>query len=475
MKVFRSDDGGEFCDNSLQSFFESKGISHQKSCPYTLEQNGIAERKHRHIVETAISLIFHSFIPLEFWPYAFSTAVFLINRMPSPSLHTLSPFENLFGNTPDLRHLKVFECACYPLQKPYTKHKLEPKITQHIFLGYPHNFKGYLCYNPSVKQTIVSRHVIFHETIFPFVQSSPSSPSHTKSISDPNLLLTLLNLPQSSNSTSSQSPTSNSPTADNTCSPFMDTNVTHQSLNVSSIVDTGNAIDVFTTNAPTPRNTHAMQTREKSGIFKPKAFHITTTIPTLTSYTETSKYPEWRNAMCEEFNALQAQGTWSLVPRHPSMNIVGYKWVFRIKYNPDGSVARHKARLVAKDYHQIHSFDFDETFSPVVKKPTIRIILSLAAQYSWSLTQLDVKNAFLHNILTETVYMSQPTGFQEKICLNHVCLLHKGFYGLKQAPHAWFKRFTSYLFTLGFITSNVDPSFFSFDQLDLLSLTLVCR
>ncbi|KAA0067320.1 putative mitochondrial protein [Cucumis melo var. makuwa] len=189
----------------------------------------------------------------------------------------------------------------------------------------------------------------------------------------------------------------------------MDTNVTHQSLNVSSIVDTGNAIDVFTTNAPTPRNTHAMQTREKSGIFKPKAFHITTTIPTLTSYTETSKYPEWRNAMCEEFNALQAQGTWSLVPRHPSMNIVGYKWVFRIKYNPDGSVARHKARLVAKDYHQIHSFDFDETFSPVVKKPTIRIILSLAAQYSWSLTQLDVKNAFLHNILTETVYMSQPT------------------------------------------------------------------
>ncbi|KAL0551636.1 hypothetical protein IC582_010725 [Cucumis melo] len=386
MKVFQSDGSGEFCNNSLESFFESKGISQQKSCPYTLEQNGIVERKHRHIVETAVSLIFHSSVPLEFSPYAFSTAVFLINRMPSPSLHMLSPFEKLFGNTPDLRYLKVFGCACYSLLKPNTKHKLEPKTTQHIFLGYPHNFKGYLCYNPSTKQTIVSRLVTFHEIIFPFAQSSPSSPSHTKSISDPNLLLTLLNLPQFSNSTSPQSPTSNSSTVDNTCSPSMDTNPTRQSLHVSSIVDIGNAIDVFTTNAPTPHNTHAMQTRAKSGIFKPKAFHITTTIPTPTSYTEASKYPEWRNAMCEEFNALQAQGTWSLVPQHPSMNIVGYKWVFRIKYNLDGSVARHKARLVSKGYHQVHGFDFDETFSPVVKKPTIRIILALVAQYSWSLT-----------------------------------------------------------------------------------------
>ncbi|XP_050946540.1 uncharacterized mitochondrial protein AtMg00810-like [Cucumis melo] len=118
--------------------------------------------------------------------------------------------------------------------------------------------------------------------------------------------------------------------------------------------------------------------------------------------------------MHEEFNALQARGTWSLVPRLPSMNVVGCKWVFRIKYNPDGTIARHKARLVAKGYHQVQGFDFDETFSPVVKKPTIRIILALIAQYNWSLTHLDVKNAFLHGILQETVYMAQPTGFQDK-------------------------------------------------------------
>ncbi|KAL0536505.1 hypothetical protein IC582_025454 [Cucumis melo] len=220
----------------------------------------------------------------------------------------------------------------------------------------------------------------------------------------------------------------------------MDTNATCQSLNISSIVDTGNEINATTINLPDPppsRNTHAMQTRAKSGIFKPKAFHITTALPTPTSYTEASKYPEWRTAMHEEFNALQAQGTWSLVPRLPSMNIVG-----------------------CKGYHQVQGFDFDETFSPVVKKPTIRIILALAAQYNWSLTQLDVKNAFLHGILQETVYMTQPTGFQDKTCPNHVCLLHKSLYGLKQAPRPWFERFTSYLFTLGFVASTADPSLF---------------
>ena len=136
----------------------------------------------------------------------------------------------------------------------------------------------------------------FMKLFFPFTQSSPSSPSNTPSISDPRLLLTLLNLPhpKSSNFVFIQSLTSNPPTVDNTCSLFMDTNATRQSLHVSSIVGTENEIDVSTTNAPsvpTPRNTHAIQNKKKK--IKPKAFHITTALPTLIFYTEASKYPEY--------------------------------------------------------------------------------------------------------------------------------------------------------------------------------------
>jgi hypothetical protein len=110
---------------------------------------------------------------------------------------------------------------------------------------------------------------------------------------------------------------------------------------------------------------------------------------------------------------------------------VGCRWVYKLKRHSDGTIARYKARLVAKGYHQQQGLDYEETFSPVVKPATIRLVLSIAAQQSWPLRQLDVSNAFLHGFFKETVYMEQPPGFIDSALPHHVCKLKKALYGLK--------------------------------------------
>ena len=165
--------------------------------------------------------------------------------------------------------------------------------------------------------------------------------------------------------------------------------------------------------------------------------------------------------MQEEIEALHAQGTWDLVALPPDRNLVGCKWVYRLKKQVDGSIARHKARLVAKGFSQEEGINYGETFSPVVKPTTVRLVLALAAHFHWSLRQLDVKNAFLHGILHEEVYMTQPQGFVSKAHpSDFVCRLRKSLYGLKQAPRAWNERFTSFLPSLGFQASLTDSSLF---------------
>ena len=164
--------------------------------------------------------------------------------------------------------------------------------------------------------------------------------------------------------------------------------------------------------------------------------------------------------MKEEVNALHAQRTWSLVSLPANMNLVGCKWIFKVKRHSDGFIARHKARLVAKGFSQEPRLDYGETFSLVVKPITVRLVLTLAAHFNWSLRQLDVKNAFLYGILQEEVYMSQPSSFEDSNHPHLVCKLYKSLYGLKQAPRAWNDRFTQFLSSVGFETTYSDSSLF---------------
>jgi hypothetical protein len=169
--------------------------------------------------------------------------------------------------------------------------------------------------------------------------------------------------------------------------------------------------------------------------------------------------------MDDEYAALLRNHTWTLVPPRKGINLIDNRWVYKVKRKIDGTVDRLKARLVAKRYKQRYGVDYLDTYCPVVKPTTIRIILSLAVSYGWSMRQIDIQNAFLHGVLQEEVFMRQPPGYQDpKKPSNYICKLEKALYGLKQAPRAWHSRLTEKLQELGFRPSVADASLMIFKQ-----------
>lgn len=217
VKSIYTDGGAEYI--KLKPYFNSNGISHYVSLPYTPEHIGIAERKHRHIVETALTLLSHSQVPQKFWCFAFHMAVHLINRMPIAQLNNKYPYEILFGSSPNYLTLRVFGCLCYPWLCPYSQNKLSNRSMPCVFLGYSTQHHAYQCYHPPTKKLYISRYMTFHELIFPFQSnlytsiSSPTSNSNTnkQSLSHHPLIIQHLNNPTSTPS-SQNSDTSSQPT-----------------------------------------------------------------------------------------------------------------------------------------------------------------------------------------------------------------------------------------------------------------------
>ena len=192
---------------------------------------------------------------------------------------------------------------------------------------------------------------------------------------------------------------------------------------------------------------HPMITRAKAGIFKPKAYNTkkALSLETPSNVAEALSDNNWKLAMQDEFNALIKNQTWCLVPPEQHMKLVGNKWIFIVKQNSDGIKNRYKARLVAKGFLQTEGVNYQETFSPVVKVATIRIVLSLVVINNWKLRQVDINNAFLNEELTKTVYMPQREGFVDTDHPRYVCKLKKAIYGLKHARRAWFDKLRSVL------------------------------
>ena len=211
VKVFRSDNAQEYNDKSFLSFLDSHGTLLQRSCPYTSQQNGRVERKYRHILDVVRTLLISASLPERFWGEVALTAVYTINRIPSPTTHNKSPFELLYGQTPDYSSLRVFGCACFVFLPPHERTKLQPRTRLCCFLGYGVSQKGFCCYDPISYFLRISRHVEFWEyRPFTSLQQFPASSSLESPIFT-DLFLPLYPELVEDSSTSAASPDDSSP------------------------------------------------------------------------------------------------------------------------------------------------------------------------------------------------------------------------------------------------------------------------
>jgi histone deacetylase 1/2 len=486
----QTDWGGEYI--KLNQFFTNIGISHRVSCPHTHQQNGTAERKHRHIVETGLTLLAHASVPFRFWSDAFTTACFLINRLPSRVIDMKTPLERLLGELPDYMFFRVFGCACWPYLRPYNNRKLEFRSKKCVFLGYSSLHKGYKCLHVPTNRMYISRDVVFDESVFPFSQLSTQN-SDSINHSTPNIgqfddlahtslllpnhdagkirgarleLLTpeehvdRANKPLHASSrelshtnwgpqlvepVSAVSPgtphlgIASTPAV----SPAQVTDpITPRRLEFASPSSSGPDPSATVESAPAiePAPGRAV-TRLQRGIVQPKkrfdgtiawsatcmAHAADRTLCEPNNLSDALSTAHWKTAMNDEYSALMKNNTWQLVPPHSGINVIDSKWVFKVKKNSDGSIERYKARLVAKGFRQRYGQDYEDTFSPVVKPATIRLLLSIAVSRGWHLRQLDIQNAFLNGVLEEEVFMRQPPGFEDPLRPLHLCHLQKSY------------------------------------------------
>lgn len=409
IKSLRTDRGGEYLSNPFSEYCKANGIKRQLTTSYTPQQNGVAERKNRTIVEMARSMLKYKGIPNLYWAEAVHTAAYIMNRSPTKAVHNMTPYEAWHKKKPVVDHFKIFGSLAYALLPSQRREKFDSKGQKLIFIGYSNESKGYRLLDPSTLKIIVSRDVIFDE--------SSSWDFKEKQVVESDYYET-------------PSPTEAGPSQ-------VENGEKHRN-------------EVESDEESPPKKTRPLVEIYERALLASEPH----------SYEEASKDKNWVNAMNEEMSTIKKNQTWELVDLPKGKKTIGLKWIFKIKFNEDGSIHKHKARLVAKGYSQQPGIDFTETYAPVARIETIRTVLAMAAQLELQVYQLDVKSAFLNGEIEEEVYVDQPEGFMTKGLEEKVCHLKKALYGLKQAPRAWNSKINGYFIESGFKRSLSESSLY---------------
>lgn len=440
IKVLRSDNGGEYINTQLRDFLVKHGIKHQTTISHTPQQNGVAERTNRSICEKARAMMQDANCSKHFWAEASNTAVYLKNRSPHAAVLGKTPEEVWTGVKPDLSHLRIFGSRAMVHIPKVKRQKWDAKSEEHKMVGYCTESKGYRLLDKH-NNICKARDVIFLEDCSDAQTSNTCDRLDSPAASIDRLLSSDL---MSSNSPKEVQSGREIPNEEEMVSEIE--LASEQPVEVESIVE---------------NRRYPLRDRKKTEYHGHVSYHTVNDMchdPTSVHDAMTrNDNQKWQEAMIEEYNSLLENKVWMLVDKPKDQNIVSSKWVFKLKRGADGESNRYKARLVARGFTQQEGVDYDETFSPVVRRETIRILFGLAAKLNLEISHLDVKTAFLNGSLEETVYMSQPEEFIQKGSENKVCLLKKAIYGLKQASRMWNKRIHTVLIELGLQQSEHEP------------------
>lgn len=442
ISCLRTDNGTEYYNTEFIDFCNENGINMVSTVPYTPQQNGVSERMNRTIMDKARTMLHEANLSKEFWGEAVYVAAYLTNRSPTNALlDNSTPFEKWFGQKPDVSKLRIFGCTAYAHVPKEKRKKLDVRSQPFLFIGYSNN--GYRLWNASERKVEISRDVVFNEE--KMIESDGNNHLDTDDQSVDDLLDSDIICASTSNQSSAFRDTSNAVLPD----------VPEENESFITAEDNDSLDESVVHDEIQQEERRSTRIRKQPGWLSDyeTAFCATNFFDDIPQSVDMLKcrsdWKEWKTSINEELQSLNDNQTWTVVNQLPEgKKAIGSKWVFTIK-----SDNRYKARLVAKGCSQRPGFDYHETFAPVAKMSSIRVMLAFANQYKLYVDQMDVKTAFLYGHLQEEVYMHLPN---DEFGQSKIVKLTKSLYGLKQAGRAWNQRFDEIMHKLGFDALKID-------------------
>lgn len=484
--VLRCDNGTEFTNSEVRDVLTKYGIVTEESEPYCHQHNGLAERINRTIQERARALLFESGFPVGMWGLAIHAACYIYNRTPHSALDFITPFEKFYEKIPDVTNIRIFGARVYALKETIPKGtKFTPRSNTYYLVGFTKT--GYTVYDTVTQKTIETCNVKIDETKL-YKNDFPNSNPETFNISNQNSLEpTVVNVPIDNSDLLHPNPsTSNVSQPDEIL--VIPQVEEENSLGEADDLEThtryevpGNSALAEESNSETENESiHEIEIDDDWDDSKNVPIHLNycfsnpnylvsleekpLTYQEATSHENVAK---WGPPIEAELNAMRKHKVFEIVERKKGMQVIPVKWIFTVK--EDGST---KARIVAVGCRDKEEYKPVDTASPTPSATTIRWLFAIVVQYSWQITQLDVKNAFLHSEVDREKYVSIPHGFD---CNSRkfVCKLNKALYGLATAPKCWNNTFHSFMVSINFVRNEREPCLYSKKNGNLVVVVLV--